>query len=123
MYQLQNGLEQYYELVDVPSPKVSLGWSVFHNALTNETVGLTISNRRTEGFKRVKAHRQEIDFRTVTVSELQGLVEKHCPYVKIKPIEETESVENGYEGEGETKNNLTEGEEQKATNNRKKKND
>lgn len=105
MYQLDNGLEQYYKLVDVPSPKVSLGWSVFHNSVTNETVGLTVSNRRTTGFKRVKAHRVEVDFRTVTVEQLESLVARHCPYIeKLQPKETVEqgTEEQGNEGEGVT---------------------
>lgn len=98
-YQLSNGLERLFLLVGVPSPKVSLAWAVFYNSTTGETVGLTVSNRRTVGFKRVKEHRVEVNFDAVTVEQLESLVARHCPY--IKKLQQTETVEQGTEEENE----------------------
>lgn len=68
--------------------KAEIAWAVFGEKQKNGTyknhVGVAIHEAQPAG-SRIKQYRQKIDFSTITVSQMEKLMEQHCPFISPKP--------------------------------------
>lgn len=78
-----------YKVVGVKAGhKVQLNWSVFATHAVNgkelQRVGVPISAPKPEG-TRIKRYIETIDFSKATIQQMEGLLQKHCPYIERIP--------------------------------------